>query len=74
MRVLSPRPGRVVVVLCAATLLAGCHAENSNGDKNAAPAPPDTSVTNERVKHAQLRERLAALRGKVVVIDFWGEF
>jgi hypothetical protein len=60
--------------LCAATLLAGCHAENSTGDKKTPSAPPDTSVTIERVKHAQLKERLAALRGKIVVIDFWGEF
>jgi hypothetical protein len=60
--------------LCAATLLAGCHSENQTGGKDTAATPPDTSVTIERVKHAELKERLAALRGKIVVIDFWGEF
>jgi PBP1b-binding outer membrane lipoprotein LpoB len=70
MCVISPRPGQIVAALFAAALLAGCHSEPATGAK----APPDPDVTLERVKHAQLKERLAALRGKIVVIDFWGEF
>jgi hypothetical protein len=75
MHVISPYPGRIIVVLCAGSLLAmaGCSAQPQPGDKETA-APPDVAVTLERVKHAQLKERLAALRGKIVVIDFWGEF
>jgi hypothetical protein len=64
----QPRPGPAVAVLFAATLLAGCHAEPPTS------AVPEPDVTIERVTHTQLKERLAALRGKIVVVDFWGEF
>jgi hypothetical protein len=74
MRVLSPRPGRVVTVLCAAALLAGCHTEAPTGANDSPAGPPDRDVTIERIKHKQLLDRLAALRGKIVVLDFWGEF
>ena len=74
MCVVSPRPGRVILVLCAAALLAGCHSETPTADKGPPAGPPDREVALERVKHPQLLEKLAALRGKIVVIDFWGEF
>ena len=67
---LHPRPGQAVAALFAAALLAGCHSESPTS----ANAPPEREVTIERVTHPQLKERLAALRGKIVVLDFWGEF
>jgi hypothetical protein len=75
MCVVSPRRNRVVLVCCAAALLAaaGCHSEPSGGT-GAQGGAPDTSVTLVSVKHKELQDKLAALRGKIVVVDFWGEF
>jgi hypothetical protein len=70
--VVSPHPGRFVVVLFIGALAsAGCSTESTPGDK---AAPLNLDVKLEPVKHKQLLERIAELRGKVVVIDFWGEF
>jgi hypothetical protein len=65
-----PRPGPTAAALFAAALFAGCHAESPTS----AITAPEPVVTIERVTHPQLKERLAALRGKIVVVDFWGEF
>jgi hypothetical protein len=70
MSAIHPRPGLAVATLFAAALLVGCHAEPPTG----ANATPGREVAIERVTHPQLKERLVALRGKIVVLDFWGEF
>ena len=41
----------------------------------AAPAPsPDDTVALKTVKYADLVRTVRDLQGKVVVVDFWGEY
>ena len=69
-------PGAALAIgLC---LLVGCAAESTSEPTTRAAAspagaasPPPAAVTVALVDHAELLERLAAHRGKVVVLDCW---
>ncbi len=37
-------------------------------------APADDSVTLKTVKYDELGQAVRALQGKIVVVDFWGEY
>jgi hypothetical protein len=39
-----------------------------------AAEPPDDAVSLKAVKYADLARTVRDLQGKVVVVDFWGEF
>lgn len=66
----------LVVSLC---LLVGCAAdstsepasETSAASPPAGASPPSTAVTVALVNHTELLERIAAHRGKLVVLDCW---
>src|SRR5438270_11605050 len=61
------RPMRLFPTAAAALLAASALA--------AAPAPsPDDTVALKTVKYADLVRTVRDLQGKVVVVDFWGEY
>ncbi len=37
-------------------------------------APADDSITLKTVKYAELGRTIRDLQGKIVVVDFWGEY
>jgi len=55
-----PRLSTALVAVLAATALGA--------------APPDDSVTLKTVKYAELGRTIRDLQGKIVVVDFWGEY
>jgi hypothetical protein len=57
---LFPRLSTALLALLAATALGA--------------APADDAVTLKTVKYADLGRTIRDLQGKVVVVDFWGEF
>ena len=70
-----PRSGwfATLAVLIGATAFIGCGQEPSPprpGDKD----PPVAEVKLETIKKQQWEDAFKALRGKVVVLDVWGEF
>jgi hypothetical protein len=72
-RALSPR--LVVILGVGALLAAGCTAQSSSPTVPEQVANTDAvQVTLTDTKHQGLLDFLKAQRGKVVVLDFWGEF
>ncbi|HBI44564.1 MAG TPA: hypothetical protein DDY78_17200 [Planctomycetales bacterium] len=57
---LFPRLSTALLVLLAATPLGA--------------APADDAVALKTVKYADLGRTIRDLQGKIVVVDFWGEF
>jgi hypothetical protein len=55
-----PRFSTALLALLAATALGA--------------APADDAVTLKTVKYANLGRTIRGLQGKIVVVDFWGEF
>ena len=76
MRAILRHPGRLAFLWAGVLLAAvGCTTQPSALTTPEQAANAETvAVSLTDAKHSRLLDFLAAQRGKVVVLDFWGEF